>query len=95
MASVKSKIIRIILNVTPQNGDPQKVQYEVEYFDNDNGFHRHLPKIDDPLPTGSGMITAELGTDTAATIGYIKYHRHNPECITIEIGGAQYQVCWP
>jgi hypothetical protein len=30
----------------------------------------------------------------AAVFAQLKWHHHNPDCITFEIGGAQYQICF-
>jgi hypothetical protein len=60
-----------------------------------NGNPKKLPKIGDNHPDNNRPIEAEEGTEQAAIIGYIKWHHHNPDCITIDIGGAQYQVCFP
>jgi hypothetical protein len=64
----------------------------VEYVK--NGNPKKLPKIGENHPDNGRPIVKEHGTDDATTIGLIKWHHHNPDCITLEIGGAQYQICF-
>jgi hypothetical protein len=70
----------------------------VEYLNPKTGKHERLPKIGDPHPDPENgkPIVAEPGTTTAALCAEIKWHHHNPNCITLtDSGGAQYQVCFP
>jgi hypothetical protein len=67
--------------------------FQVAYKKNGNPNNK-LPKIGDRHPDNNRPIEAEEGTEKAETIGYIKWHHHNPDCITVEIGGAQYQICF-
>ena len=85
---VKSQkmIVTIILDAA---GDPD-IQ-SVEYV-NDSGPHP-LPKVGQTHPNG-GTIGPERGTLTAAVFAQLKWHHHS-DCITFEIGGAQYQICFP
>jgi len=87
---VKSKkmILTVILDT---NGEPDIDT--VEFVDN-AGQNKPLPKVGQPHP-GGGTIGPERGTLTAAVFAQLKWHHHNPECITLEIGGAQYQICFP
>jgi hypothetical protein len=90
---VASKAIRISLNVILPSGNPRDIKYLVEYLD-DDGFHRPLPKIGDPHPCNGKPIAEENGTLDAPPFAHIKWHHHS-DCITIDIGGALYQICWP
>ena len=65
----------------------------VEYLDND-GFYRPLPKIGDPHPASGERIVEEEGTSNAPPFAHVKWHHHS-DCITIDIGGSTYQICWP
>ena len=90
---VASKVIRVTFNVILPSQDPRDIKKLVEYLD-DDGFYRPLPRIGDPHPANGERITEDEGTADAPPFAHIKWHHHS-DCITIEIGGAQYQVCWP
>ena len=85
---VSSQYVIITVNVT--NGKIDEVQYV-----DSQGNRKHLPKIGEAHPGNGKPIMKEPGTDSAAAFAQLKWHHHNPDCITIDIGGAQYQVCWP
>ena len=91
---VASKVIRITLNVVAPNGMADEIQHQVEYLDDNSGFNKPLPRVGDPHPGNGRPIEAEHGTGGATAFAHIKWHHHS-DCITIDIGGAQYQVCWP
>jgi hypothetical protein len=56
---------------------------------------KKLPKIGEEHPEKPGTyIEAEDGTPQAVSFATIKWHHHS-DCITLDIGGAQYQICWP
>lgn len=56
---------------------------------------KKLPKIGEEHPEKPGTyIEAEDGTGGAAQFATIKWHHHS-DCITLDIGGALYQICWP
>ena len=90
--SVRSKkmIITVILDAI---GDPDLES--VEYIDL-NGNKKPLPKVGEghPDPGNDNPIVREKGTLVAAVFAQLKWHHANPDCITFEIGGAQYQICF-
>ena len=90
---VPSTNIRITLNAILPSGDPNRIKYLIEYLDA-NGIYKPLPPVGEPHPAKEGNITAETGTTAAHQFGKMKWHHHS-DCITIEIGGAEYQICWP
>ena len=59
-----------------------------------NGNPKKLPKIGDNHPDNNRPIEPEDGTGGAAQFAAIKWHHHS-DCITLDIGGALYQICWP
>ena len=66
---------------------------EVAYKKNSNP--KKLPKIGEEHPDNPGtIIEPEDGTGGAAQFATIKWHHHS-DCITLDIGGALYQICWP
>lgn len=67
----------------------------VEVHYKKNGNPKKLPKIGQQHPDNQRPIEPETGTEKAEVIGYIKWHHHNPDCITLDIGGALYQICFP
>ena len=90
---VASRVIRVTFNVTLPSQDPRNIKKLVEYLD-DDGFYRPLPRITDLHPVNGKPITEDTGTANAPPFAHIKWHHHS-DCITIDIGGAVYQVCWP
>jgi hypothetical protein len=62
-----------------------------------NNVRKNLPKVGDRDPDDNEEIVLEPHTGEAKPIQdqvrIIKWHHHSPDCITVEIGGAQYQVC--
>jgi len=87
---VKSKkmIITVMLDTVYHEPFLESVEFE-----DSASVKKHLPKVGQPHP-GGGTIVAEKGTLTAVVIAQIKFHHHS-DCITFEIGGAQYQICDP
>jgi hypothetical protein len=83
----KEMIITVILD---PNGDPDIKSVE---FD-DGGIKKTLPKVGEKHPGNPNKIEKEKGTNVAAVFAQLKWHHHNPDCITFEIGGAQYQICF-
>ena len=79
--------------------DVRTQKVTVEYTK--NGNRKKLPKIGDTDPDDGVIIEPDPHTDNSKPINeqvrVIKHHWHNPgeDCITVEIGGATYQVCWP
>ena len=65
---------------------------EVHYKKNNP---KKLPKIGEVHPEKPGTyIEPEDGTGGAVSFATIKWHHHS-DCITLDIGGALYQICWP
>ena len=73
------------------NNDPDIKS--VEFID--GSTKKTLPKVGDNHPGNGNKIEKEKGTNVAAVFAQLKWHHHNPDCITFEIGGAQYQICDP
>ena len=84
----KKMIITVILDT---NGEPDLES--VEFVDN-NSQKRTLPRVGDEHPINHNPIVKEKGTLLATVFAQLKWHHHNPDCITFEIGGAQYQICF-
>jgi hypothetical protein len=87
---MKSPEMLVRINVLTQQVTCQYIQ---------DGVWKDLPKIGDIDPEDKEKIEPEPHTPNAVPIKdqirSIKYHSHSPDCITVDIGGAQYQVCWP
>ena len=88
MAAQKNVVKSEYMIITIKHDKTHQVEYKK------NNTPKKLPKINDNHPDNNRPIEAEDGTEYATVIGTIKYHRHS-ECITLDIGGAQYQICWP
>ena len=84
----KEMIITVILD---GSGDPDIKS--VEFVDN-GGLKKHLPMVGKKHPDNPDPIVKEKGTNVATVFAQLKWHHHNPDCITFEIGGAQYQICF-
>ena len=78
-----------------QVATPRRVQMHIFFTEENNQVTIERVRRTPPAPGGSEDVTLQTGTGpTGKPLGALVTYTKNPDCISLDIGGGFYEICF-